>query len=75
VFPDFDLNRSMIFNPLIVVASELGLNRSVAPRSETNGEQIVRAFRRINESVVDLVGDDERRAFLGQRRNGGHPLR
>jgi CMP-2-keto-3-deoxyoctulosonic acid synthetase len=61
---DFDLNRSMIFNPLIVVASELGINRSVEPRSKANGQQVVRAFRRVNESgigsvIVDSVDDDE----------------
>jgi CMP-2-keto-3-deoxyoctulosonic acid synthetase len=66
VFPDFDLNRSMIFNPLIVVASELGLSRSLnASSSETNGEaRIVRAYRRVNESgigsvIVDSVKDEE----------------
>ena len=69
MFPDFDLNRSMIFNPLIVVASELGLNRSVAPRSRTDGDQIVRAFRRVNESgigsvIVDSVNDEEAAAAV-----------
>ena len=60
----------MIFNPLIVVASELGLNRSLAPRTkEAGGEQIVRAFRRVNESgigsvIVDSVNDAEAAAAV-----------
>jgi len=41
----------MIFNPLIVVASELGVGRSAAKsKSETNGEApIVRAYRRVGQ--------------------------
>ena len=56
----------MIFNPLIVVASELGVGRSAAKsKSETNGEApIVRAYRRVTDSmigsvIVDSVNDDE----------------
>ena len=56
----------MIFNPLIVVASELGLNRPVStPRFDDGDEtNIVRAFRRVNESgigsvIVDSVNDEE----------------
>jgi 3-deoxy-manno-octulosonate cytidylyltransferase (CMP-KDO synthetase) len=63
---DFDLSRSMIFNPLIVVASELGLGGQ-APRkkADAGGEaQIVTAYRRVKESylgsvIVDSVNDDE----------------
>jgi len=61
----------MIFNPLIVVASELGISRSpTATRSESNGaEQIVRAYRRVNESgigsvIVDSVDDAEAAAAI-----------
>ena len=61
----------MIFNPLIVVASELGISRpSAPPRYEKNGEsQIVRAFRHVNESgigsvIVDSVNDEEAAAAL-----------
>lgn len=73
MFPDldFDLNRSMIFNPLIVVASELGISRpSTAPRFEKNDEQqIVRAYRHVNASgigsvIVDSVNDEEAAAAL-----------
>jgi 3-deoxy-manno-octulosonate cytidylyltransferase (CMP-KDO synthetase) len=71
VFPDFDLNRSMIFNPLIVVASELGISRApAAPHSKAAGErQIVRAFNRVNESgigsvIVDSVNDEEAAAAV-----------
>ncbi len=66
MFPDFDLNRSMIFNPLIVVASELGIGRpSAKQRAGGNGEaKIVSAYRRVTESmigsvIVDSVNDEE----------------
>jgi 3-deoxy-manno-octulosonate cytidylyltransferase (CMP-KDO synthetase) len=56
----------MIFNPLIVVASELGIDRSSArQRSQGNGQaKIVSAWRRVSESmigsvIVDSVNDDE----------------
>lgn len=50
----------MIFNPLIIVASQLGLSQS-ARRHES---QIVRAYRRVKESgigsvIVDAVNDVE----------------
>lgn len=71
MFPDFDLNRSMIFNPLIVVASELGISRSPStPRFEKNDHsQIVSAYRRVNDSgigsvIVDSVNDEEAAAAL-----------
>ena len=63
---DFDLSRSMIFNPLIVVASELGLGgQSPRNKAAADGEaQIVKTFRRVKESylgsvIVDSVNDDE----------------
>ena len=63
---DFDLSRSMIFNPLIVVASELGLGgQSPRKKADADGEaQIVTTFRRVKESylgsvIVDSVNDDE----------------
>jgi 3-deoxy-manno-octulosonate cytidylyltransferase (CMP-KDO synthetase) len=57
-------NRSMIFNPLIVVASELGIPRS-APRPRDNGSgesAIVRAYRRtasaeLGSVIVDSTDD------------------
>jgi CMP-2-keto-3-deoxyoctulosonic acid synthetase len=56
----------MIFNPLIVVASELGINQSsTRSRSEKNGEaQVVSAYRRVSDScigsiIVDSVSDEE----------------
>ena len=56
----------MIFNPLIVVASELGIARPpTTPAPESNGEaQIVRAYRRVSESgigsvIVDSVNDHD----------------
>jgi|TARA_B110000444_G_C18787075_1_gene570480 3-deoxy-manno-octulosonate cytidylyltransferase (CMP-KDO synthetase) len=60
VFPAFEKNRSMIFNPLIIVASELGIsNPSVEKKSS-----IVNAFRQVNDSgigsvIVDSISDDQ----------------
>ena len=60
MFPAFEKNRSMIFNPLIIVASELGIsNPSVEKKSS-----IVNAFRQVNDSgigsvIVDSISDDQ----------------
>ena len=61
---EFENNRSMIFNPLIVVASELGIARSRAkPRSDAERQSsLVRAFRRVTSCelgsvIVDSVDD------------------
>jgi len=62
---DFDLSRSMIFNPLIVVASELGLGGQSRKPADADGEaQIVKTFRRVKDSylgsvIVDSVNDEE----------------
>jgi 3-deoxy-manno-octulosonate cytidylyltransferase (CMP-KDO synthetase) len=64
MFPEFEKNRSMIFNPLIVVASELGIGRSTA-RSRSDAERqssLVRAYRRVTSCelgsvIVDSVDD------------------
>ena len=60
----FEDNRSMIFNPLIVVASELGIGRSMAkPRSDAERQaSLVRTFRRVTSSelgsvIVDSIDD------------------
>src|SRR5450759_4438228 len=72
MFPEFEKNRSMIFNPLIVVASELGIGRPTArPRSDAERQSsLVRAYRRVTSSelgsvIVDAVDDDA--AELGTR--------
>ena len=57
MFHDLEQNRSMIFNPLIVVASELGIPRSAPKsRSDANGESaIVRAYRRSSSAELGSV--------------------
>ncbi len=57
-------NRSMIFNPLVVVASELGIGRPTAKsRSEAERRSsLVRAYRRVTSSelgsvIVDSIDD------------------
>lgn len=64
MYPAFEQNRSMIFNPLIVVASELGIARStVKLRSEAERQSaLVRAYRRVTSAelgsvIVDAVDD------------------
>ncbi len=64
VNPEFDPNRSMIFNPLIVVASELGIRtKPNPPTANGNESSIVTAYRRVTDSgigsvIVDSVDDD-----------------
>jgi 3-deoxy-manno-octulosonate cytidylyltransferase (CMP-KDO synthetase) len=55
--PAFDPNRSMIFNPLIVVASELGIGRSRTKQRPGLHEElpIVRAYRRVTDSGIGSV--------------------
>ncbi len=54
---DFDLNRSMIFNPLIVVASQLGLGWAPPPQIvPDDGEpRLVSAWRRVKASGIGSV--------------------
>jgi len=66
VLPASEKNRSMIFNPLIVVASELGIRQSTArPKAGAGGvASIVHAYRRVIDSgigsvIVDSVDDLE----------------
>lgn len=72
---DFDLNRSMILNPLIVVASELGIAgvASEARRRERmNGaSQLVRAWRHVKASgigsvIVDSVDEVEETSAVAE---------
>lgn len=78
MFPAFEENRSMIFNPLIVVASELGLRLNGSkPRQETRERQLVRAFKRVAESgigsvIVDTVNDADADAAVAA---GAHTVR
>lgn len=71
MIPALEEARSMIFNPLIVVASELGLRLNGSkPRQETGEPPIVRAFRRVSESgigsvIVDSVNAGEAEAAIG----------
>src|SRR5262249_23693565 len=63
--PESQTNRSMIFSPLIVVASQLGIGRSAARRPPEGGEAaIVRTYRRVSQSgigsvIVDSVEEGE----------------
>ncbi len=64
MLPGFDKNRSMIFNPLIVVASELGIGRPTdKPRSGAERQSaLVSAYRHVRSSelgsvIVDSVAD------------------
>jgi 3-deoxy-manno-octulosonate cytidylyltransferase (CMP-KDO synthetase) len=66
MFSTLEQNRSMIFNPLIVVASELGIPRSAPkPRDSANGESlIVRAYKRsasaeLGSVIVDSTDDGD----------------
>jgi len=73
VIPALEEARSMIFNPLIVVASELGLRlNGKKPRQESGEPPVVRAFRRVAESGIGSVivdstsqGDVEAAAAAG----------
>lgn len=60
---DTEINRSMIFNPLIVVASELGFRSGRASPAGNGEASVVRTFRSVRESgigsvIVDSVDDD-----------------
>lgn len=73
MFPAFEKYRSMILNPLIVVASELGISRPGAKqRAEANGEKaIVGTYRRVTSSgigsvIVDSVDDSEAAAAAAE---------
>ena len=73
MFPGFEKNRSMIFNPLIVVASELGIGRPMAkPRSDVERQSaLVRAYRHVRSSelgsvIVDSVADADAAAAAAE---------
>jgi 3-deoxy-manno-octulosonate cytidylyltransferase (CMP-KDO synthetase) len=73
MFPELAKNRSMIFNPLIVVASELGIGRLAAgSRSgEERRSSLVRAYRRVTSSelgsvIVDAIDDAGAAAAVAQ---------
>lgn len=63
MFSQGEQNRSMIFSPLIVVASELGI-ANAKPRSNADRKSsLVRAYRHVTSSelgsvIVDSVDDD-----------------
>ncbi|MCF3592401.1 hypothetical protein LZG00_00105 [Rhodobacteraceae bacterium LMO-12] len=66
MFPQTEQNRSMIFNPLIVVASELGIasaNASAQPRSEADRQSsLVKAYKlaassELGSVVVDSIDE------------------
>jgi 3-deoxy-manno-octulosonate cytidylyltransferase (CMP-KDO synthetase) len=59
---EFQKNRSMIFNPLIVVASELGIARSTPLSDAERHSSLVRTYRHVTRSelgsvIVDSVDD------------------
>ena len=71
MFPDFEINRSMIFNPLIVVASELGIATAKPRSDDERRSSLVRAYRRATSSelgsvIVDSVDDDDAAAATAQ---------
>ena len=61
---EFEKNRSMIFNPLIVVASELGTIRTARSRSNAERQSsLVHAYRHVTSCelgsvIVDSVDDE-----------------
>jgi 3-deoxy-manno-octulosonate cytidylyltransferase (CMP-KDO synthetase) len=65
MFAESEKNRSMIFNPLIVVASELGIGRAMA-KSRSDAERqstLVRTYRRVTSSelgsvIVDSIDEE-----------------
>jgi 3-deoxy-manno-octulosonate cytidylyltransferase (CMP-KDO synthetase) len=73
MFPELAKNRSMIFNPLIVVASELGLSRpSAKARSDAERKSsLVHAYRQVASSelgslIVDSVDDESAAALAAE---------
>ena len=57
-----DRNKSMIFNPLIVVASQLGISQEVSKTH--NSDQLKQAYQKVSDSgigsvIVDGVSDDQ----------------
>src|SRR5208282_307546 len=77
MFHELEPSRSMIFNPLIVVASELGIART-APKPRSSGDPaIVRAYRRsasaeLGTVIVDSTADDDAAAATAA---GAHTVR
>jgi 3-deoxy-manno-octulosonate cytidylyltransferase (CMP-KDO synthetase) len=73
MFPELAENRSMIFNPLIVVASELGLPRPSA-RARSNEERtssLIQAYRcaassELGSLIVDGVDDESTAAVAAE---------
>jgi CMP-2-keto-3-deoxyoctulosonic acid synthetase len=61
--PEVEKIRSMIFNPLIVVASELGIARTKSRSTSERQSSLVQAYRRASSSelgsiIVDSVDDE-----------------
>lgn len=63
---EFEKNRSMIFNPLIIVASELGIRdlSTEPPKPKEQVKAIVTAFKKVGDAgigsvIVDGVTDDQ----------------
>jgi 3-deoxy-manno-octulosonate cytidylyltransferase (CMP-KDO synthetase) len=73
MLPELAKNRSMIFNPLIVVASELGMSRPSA-RARSDAERkssLVHAYRRaasceLGSLIVDSVDDESTAAAAAE---------
>lgn len=62
----FEKNRSMIFNPLIIVASELGIRdlSTEPPKPKEQIKAMIKAFRNVSDSgigsvIVDGVSDEQ----------------
>ena len=66
MYPISDRNKSMIFNPLIVVASQLGLSQENTNKNDLNHniKQLKRTFQKVSDSgigsvIVDGTSDDQ----------------
>jgi len=66
VYYKFEKNRSMIFNPLIIVASELGIRdlSTEPPKPKEQIKAMIKAFRNVSDSgigsvIVDGVSDEQ----------------
>ena len=54
---EFEKNRSMIFNPLIIVASELGIRdlSTEPPKPKEKVKAIVTAFKKVGDAGIGSV--------------------
>ncbi len=79
MYSEFEKNRSMIFNPLIIVASELGIRdlSSEPPKPKEQVKAIINAFKKVDDSgigsvIVDGVSDEQ---ISEAQANGAYALK